>query len=68
MSAPAQAPLPQELDLPDGFTVEFGAIDPVTGADVGGVVVVNASLTVTDAAGGVLTFKVGNPILLGVGG
>ena len=68
MAAPAQAPLPQALDLPDGFSVEFGAIDPVTGDDVPGVVISNASLTVTDAAGDVLTFKVGNPILLGVGG
>lgn len=44
MSAPVIAPLPADLDLPDGYVMEWAAIDPTTGADVAGVVVSSVSI------------------------
>lgn len=38
------AAFPPELDLPDGYKVVWAAIDPVTGADVSGVVVSGVSI------------------------
>jgi hypothetical protein len=36
--------MPADLDLPDGYTVTWAAVDPTTGADVSGVVVSNVSI------------------------
>lgn len=44
MSAPLVAPMPADLDLPDGYIVTWAAIDPTTGNDVSGVVVSNVSI------------------------
>ena len=44
MSQPVIAPMPADLDLPDGYIVEWSAVDPTTGADVAGVVVSNVSI------------------------
>lgn len=44
MSEALTASLPQLLDLPDGYVVEWAAIDPTTGSDVSGVVVSNVSI------------------------
>lgn len=56
MAVPVDAPLPQLCDLPDGYVVQFAALDPGTGATVSGVTVSNVSifgtLLVTSATGG----------------
>jgi hypothetical protein len=44
MAIPLKAGIEDTLDLPDGYVVEWSAIDPTTGADVAGVVVTNVSL------------------------
>ena len=44
MSSPVTAGMPADLDLPDGYVMEWAAIDPTTGADVAGVVVSNVSI------------------------
>lgn len=44
MSEALTASLPQLLDLPDGYVMEWSAINPTTGADVAGVVVSNVSI------------------------
>ena len=44
MAAPLKAPMAPDLDLPDGYVVEWAAIDPTTGADVAGVVVSGVSI------------------------
>lgn len=44
MAAPVIAPMPADLDLPDGYVVEWAAVDPSTGNDVAGVVVSSVSL------------------------
>lgn len=44
MSQPATASIPADLDLPDGYIVQWAAIDPNTGADVAGVKVSNVSI------------------------
>jgi len=38
------AGMPDDLDLPDGYVLTWSAIDPVTGADVAGVVVTDVSI------------------------
>ncbi len=44
VGAVLEAGIPPDLDLPDGYVVTWSAIDPVTGADVPGVVVSNVSI------------------------
>lgn len=44
MPEPLSAALPQSLDLPDGYVIEWCAISPTTGADVSGVKVSNVSI------------------------
>lgn len=46
MPIPLTAPMPPGLDLRDGWTIRFNALDPDTGAEVSGVSVNNASLTI----------------------
>jgi hypothetical protein len=45
--------MPPDLDLPDGYIVEWSAVDPVTGADVAGVVVSAVSIFGQDLGAGV---------------
>lgn len=57
MAKPYNGPLPENLLIGDGYTVEFAAIDPVTGAAVAGVKVSNVNITAddqgsTDSGGG----------------
>lgn len=46
--------MPQLLDLPDGYVVQWAAIDPTTGADVANVTVTGVSMfgTMLDQGGG----------------
>ena len=44
MAVPADAPLMENLDLPDGYKVVFAALDPTTGAAVANVVITEASI------------------------
>ncbi len=44
MSQPLIAPMPADLDLPDGYVITWAAVDPTTGNDVSGVVVSNVSI------------------------
>ena len=44
MAQPLTAPMPPDLDLPDGYVVEWAAINPTTGANVAGVVVSGVSI------------------------
>ena len=57
MATPVKVGMPQDLDLPDGYIVEWDAIDPATGADVAGVVINNVSMfgTQLDAGTGTTT-------------
>lgn len=44
MAVALTASMPQLMDLPDGYIVQWAAIDPTTGADVTGVIVQNVSI------------------------
>lgn len=50
------AAMPPDLDLPDGYVVEWSAID-ATGADVSGVVVTGISIFGTNLSGGAGGFQ-----------
>ena len=63
MAKPLKAPMPPELDLPDGYIVEWAAIDATTGADVSGVDVSGVSIFGT-ALGTLSGPNVPNPILI----
>lgn len=54
MAKPQQAPFPQEIVIGPNWTVEFDAIDPVTGASVAGVLVSDVNMTATNAKTGKL--------------
>lgn len=57
----------EDLDLPDGYMVEWSAIDPTTGADVAGVKVTGVSIFGTllgDGFGGGAAFNVGPYMLV----
>jgi hypothetical protein len=57
--------MPPLLDLPDGYTVVWAAVDPTTGADVAGVVVSGVSIFGTKLGTGVgATFPVGPYMLV----
>jgi len=60
MTVPTPAPLPPELDLPDGYQVVFAALDPTTGNAVSGVVVGDVSIF-----GTILGTGVGGGLALG---
>jgi len=69
VAEPLKAAMPPALDLPDGYIVEWAAIDATTGADVAGVVVGDVSIfgTALGTAGQGGPLQGGdNPILLGV--
>lgn len=44
--------LPESVIIGDGWTVEWDAVDPTTGASVSGVKVSNANVTATDLSVG----------------
>jgi hypothetical protein len=44
MAIPLKAAMAEDLDLPDGYVLEWVAIDPTTGANVAGVVVTDVSI------------------------
>lgn len=52
MAKPTQSPFPQELIIGPNWQVVFDAIDPTTGASVGGVNVSDANITATNAETG----------------
>lgn len=69
MPQPINAPMPEDLDLPDGYVIQWNAVDPVTGANVGGVVVTAVSIfgTALGISGpGSGTFALLDPRLLSV--
>ena len=66
---PINAPMPEDLDLPDGYVIQWNAVDPATGANVAGVVVTDVSIFGTalgSAASGSGTFSLLDPRLLSV--
>lgn len=46
MPIPLTAPMPPGLDLRDGWTIRFNALDPTTGDEVTGVSVNSATVTI----------------------
>ncbi len=66
MSKPLTASMPADLDLPDGYIVRFNAIDPNTGANIGGVIVSQVSIfgTLLDAGASGGTTVVGPYMLV----
>lgn len=44
--------LPEDVVIGDGWTVEWDAVDPTTGASVPGVVVSDANVTAADVSSG----------------
>lgn len=53
--------LPESVVIGDGWTVEWDAVDPTTGASVAGIVVSNANVTAADESVGVGTGTNGQP-------
>lgn len=51
MAKAVKAAMPPDVDIGPGWTVEFAAIDPTTGADVAGVVVSAAMIEAKDLTG-----------------
>lgn len=49
MSQPLVAGLPQDLDLSQGCTIRFDAVDPASGATIANVKVSNASIWANSA-------------------
>lgn len=52
MPIPLVAGIPPDLDLADGYVIQFTALDATTGAVVSGVTVSDASLLVANLTGG----------------
>lgn len=63
MAQKIRAALPPDLDLSGSWTVEWDAVDPVTGASVAGVVISQTSLRVEGSEQSLAAIQ--NPILLG---
>lgn len=66
MSLPVKTGLADGLVLPDGYTIRFTAVDPVTGALVSGVKVSSVSVLMDESTGAGLDQSVLNPVLLHV--
>ena len=64
MSLPVKTGLPDNLDLPPGYTFRWRAVDPVTGADVAGVKVSATSLFGTTTGVGPIGTAEYKPVLL----
>lgn len=54
MSEPIAGSMPHQLDIDDGYTLRWSAVDPTSGADVSGVVVTDASVQGALGAGSVV--------------
>ena len=54
---------PDTLDIGDGWTIEWAAVDPTTGAAVSGVVVTNANVVANDVSPAVSDAQAG-PFML----
>lgn len=64
MGAPQDAPLPPDIDLDGGATIQVTALDPATGALVAGVILSDVYLRVIDTSGaGAAAFESG-PFML----
>lgn len=57
--------LPESVVVGDGWTIEWDAVDPTTGASVSGVVITQANVTATDLSEPVLAAaqQVTDPLL-----
>ncbi len=64
VGAVLEAPMPPDLDLPDGYIVQWSALDPTTGADVAGVTVSNVSMFGTSLGTGGGSEGVVGPFML----
>lgn len=64
MAVPTDAPMPPGLDLPDGYIVQFAALDPSTGAAVSNVTVSNVSIFGTILGSAASAQSVYKPVLL----
>lgn len=42
--------MPESMVIGDGWTVEWAAVDPVSGADISGVTVTNTNVVATDVS------------------
>lgn len=64
MPQPLIAPMPPDLDLPDGYVVQWAAISPTDGSTVAGVKIKNVSIFGTMiGAGGSTSVPIG-PFML----
>ena len=64
MAEALKTAMPPDLDLPDGYVLQWAAIDPLTGADITGVVVSGVSIFGT-MLGSLASPNVADPILIG---
>lgn len=64
MAAPLVAGLPQDLDLSQGCTIRFDAVDPTTGAQVANVTVSGGSIWANSLAASEPTNLAFGPFML----
>jgi hypothetical protein len=57
-------PFPEDVLIGDGWTIEWDAVDPTTGASVSGVIVKEANVTAGDASDGTVTTVQVGPFML----
>jgi hypothetical protein len=55
--------MPENMDIGDGWAIEWAAVSPTDGSAVSGVTISNASVTATDLSGGTASFESG-PFML----
>ena len=55
MSLPVKTGFPDDVRAGDGWTIEFAAVDPTTGADVAGVVISQVNIGGAQTGGPALT-------------
>ena len=56
--------LPEDVVIGDGWTVEWDAVDPTTGASVSGVVISQANVTAADQSAQALEIPLAGPYML----
>jgi hypothetical protein len=64
MAQKINAPLPDGLDLDQGFMVRFTAVDAASGADVAAVKISNASILAANLSGNDPTLLQSGPFML----
>lgn len=64
MSLPVKTGLPDNLIVSGGYQIIWAAVDPVTGADVTGVVISKATVQATDLSGGATGLEQVGPFML----